>query len=294
MRTATADRIHYSKHMAFIPLELAGGDGSIETIDGPASMTSLHYRRSPLADPDEQLAILASPRVDSGPTGTGDFDADLASSGWPTLKPAAVEIFQINLGKLCNMTCRHCHVDAGPDRTEENMDRQTVDACLEAIDRSGAHTVDLTGGEPELNPHFEYLVDACIERGLHVMVRCNLTILVTHRFSYLPEWFAERGVEVVCSLPHYRKLNTDAQRGDGTYAKSLRALRGLNEAGYGFGDPGRVLTLVANPTGAFLAGNQASLEAEWKDVLLEKPRRPLRPAADAKQHADFPVSRVAA
>lgn len=255
--------------MAFIPLELAGGDGSVETIDGPAAVASLHYRRSPLAEPDEQLARLASARIGVGPTETGDFDADLASAGWYSLEPDSVEIFQINLGKLCNMTCRHCHVDAGPDRTDENMDRQTVDACLHAIDRSGAHAIDLTGGEPELNPHFEYLVDSCITRDLHVMVRSNLTLLATQRYQHLPAWFADRGVEVVCSLPHYRKLGTDAQRGEGTYEKSIRALSSLNEAGYGRGDPKRMLTLVANPTGAFLAGNQASLETEWKAALLE-------------------------
>jgi radical SAM/Cys-rich protein len=183
------------------------------------------------------------------------------------LHPEQLEIFQINVGKLCNMTCRHCHVDSGPDRVEENMDRATVDACLRAIDRSGAHTVDLTGGAPELNPHFEYLVDACVERGLHVMDRCNLTILTTRPYQHLPEWFAERGVEIVCSLPHYRKLNTDAQRGKGTYEKSLQALRRLNEAGYGHGDPRLKLTLVTNPVGAYLAGNQASLEREWKEAL---------------------------
>jgi radical SAM/Cys-rich protein len=189
------------------------------------------------------------------------------------LRPAPLEIFQINVGKLCNMTCRHCHVDAGPDRTDENMDRETAEACLRAIDHilaqpgSALHTVDLTGGAPELNPHFERLVEECVARGLHVIDRCNLTILTTRRYRHLPEWLAERGVEVACSLPHYRKLGTDAQRGDGTYARSIEALRALNAAGYGQGDPARRLTLVTNPVGAFLAGNQASLEAEWKREL---------------------------
>lgn len=147
------------------------------------------------------------------------------------------------------------------------MDRETVDACIEAIKISGAHTVDLTGGAPELNPHFEYLVETVTGMGKHVIDRCNLTILTTRRYQHLPNWFAERGVEVVCSLPHYRKLGTDAQRGDGTYEKSLRALKMLNEAGYGKGDPKLQLTLVTNPVGAFLAGNQASLEEEWKNAL---------------------------
>ena len=242
--------------------------------DGPKRTTSLYGRRTPLAAPEAQLRALHGVRVTLGPTGTGRFHADLAASGWADgLTPAPLEVIQINVGKLCNMTCRHCHVDSGPDRTAENMDRETVDACLRAIDHirvhphHALHTVDLTGGAPELNPHFESLVDACVERGLHVIDRCNLTILTVRRYRHLPGWFAERGVEVACSLPHYRQLGTDAQRGDGTYEKSIRALRALNEVGYGQGDPARVLTLVTNPVGAFLAGSQRSLEAEWKAAL---------------------------
>ena len=250
-----------------IPLDVIVDDGNTERVDGPRPTTSLRYRREPLSSPHEQFRVLDAADIDGGPTGTGDFQADLAASGWPDLQPTGLEIFQINLGKLCNMTCRHCHVDSGPDRTEENMDRETVDACLRAIDRSGAHTVDLTGGAPELNPNFEYLVDACVDRGLDVIDRCNLTILTTRPYQHLPVWFAERGVEVVCSLPHYRAFNTDAQRGSGTYRKSIEALEALNDAGYGYGDPDRQLTLVTNPVGAFLAGNQASLETEWKEAL---------------------------
>ena len=250
-----------------IPLDVIVDDGHAERVDGPRPTTSLRYRREPLSSPAEQFRALHAVDLDGGPSGTGRFDADLEAAGWDELKPSTLEIFQINLGKLCNMTCRHCHVDSGPDRTEENMDRETVDACIEAIDRSGAHTVDLTGGAPELNPHFEYLVDACVDRDLHVIDRCNLTILTTRPYQHLPEWFAERGVEVVCSLPHYREFNTDAQRGSGTYQKSIQALHALNDAGYGTGDPDRQLTLVTNPVGAFLAGNQASLEGEWKEAL---------------------------
>ena len=266
----------------------ASGDGSAQPIslpvlsaelladvqDGPKRTTSLYGRRTPLAEPGVQLDTLDAVPLALGPTGTGSFHADLVASGWSGgLRPAPLEVFQINVGKLCNMTCRHCHVDSGPDRTDENMDRAAVDACLGAIDRilahpdAALHTVDLTGGAPELNPHFEYLVDECLARGLHVIDRCNLTILTVRRYRHLPAWFAERGVEVACSLPHYRELGTDAQRGEGTYAKSLRALDALNAAGYGQGDPERVLTLVTNPVGSFLAGSQASLEAEWKAAL---------------------------
>ena len=243
--------------------------------DGPKRTTSRYARRTPLAAPAQQLRALDDVPLHDGPTGTGSFHADLGASGWRNgLRPAPLEIFQINIGKLCNMTCRHCHVDSGPDRVEENMDRVAVDACLSAIDRilahpdgGSLHTVDLTGGAPELTPHFEYLVDACVARGLHVIDRCNLTILRVRRYQHLPEWLAERGVEVACSLPHYRKMGTDAQRGDGTYGKSIEALKALNAAGYGQGDPEKVLTLVTNPVGSFLAGAQDSLEREWKEAL---------------------------
>ncbi len=251
-----------------IPLTLAG-DGASVNVEGPRSTTSLRYRRSPLASPEEQIRQLDAVALTIGPTQSGNFVADIEKSGWPALRPAQLDIFQINLGKLCNMTCRHCHVDSGPDRTEENMDRETVDACIEAIKNSGAHTVDLTGGAPELNPHFEYLVDRVTQMGKHVIDRCNLTILTVRKYQHLPAWFAERGVEVVCSLPHYRKLGTDAQRGDGTYEKSLKALKMLNDVGYGQGNPKLKLTLVTNPVGAFLAGNQTSLESEWK-IALQK------------------------
>jgi len=216
--------------------------------------------------PETQLQVLDGIDLAHRPS-EGVFDREIAAAGWQDFNPGRLEIFQINVGKLCNMTCRHCHVDAGPDRVAQNMDRATIDACLVALDQTGAHTVDITGGAPELNPHFRYLVQACVDRGLHVIDRCNLTVLLLPKFADLPEWFAERGVEVVCSLPHYRKLNTDSQRGDGTYEKSIAALLRLNGAGYGQGDPGKVLTLMHNPAGAFLPGNQASMEGDWKSAL---------------------------
>ena len=267
---------------------------------GPKHTTSLHARRTPLAAPAAQFGALNAAELTSGPTGTGNFAADLAASGWPSLNPAPLETFQINVGKLCNMTCRHCHVDSGPDRTDENMNRTDVDACLAAIDHilaspdSALHTVDLTGGAPELNPHFEYLVDACVARGLHVIDRCNLTILLVRRYEHLPQWMAERGVEVACSLPHYRKLGTDAQRGDGTYEKSIRALRRLNEAGYGQGDPERVLTLVTNPRRRVFGGQPGLARRRVEGGAAEEPRRDVRPAFRAQQHADVALPRMAA
>ena len=229
---------------------------------GPKRVASLRSRRVPLSDPADQLRLLRSVDLPDG-----EFESAVRLAGHEGLRPARLEILQVNLGKLCNMTCAHCHVDAGPDRVEENMDEETVELCLEVLDRSGASTLDVTGGAPELNPHFGRLVDEAVKRGVHVIDRCNLTVLLLPRFRDLPEWLAARGVEVVCSLPHYRKLNTDRQRGDGTYEKSIEALRRLNAAGYGQGDPERRLTLMSNPAGAFLAGAQASMEREWREAL---------------------------
>ncbi len=232
-------------------------------------LTTLAARRLPLADPRQQIATLDALDLGASPYG-GDFEAALAAAGRQGLGPAALEIFQINLGKLCNMTCRHCHVDAGPDRTDAVMDRATAEECLRALDRTAAHTLDLTGGAPELNPSFRWLVDEAVRRGKHVIDRCNLTVLLIPSQRDLPAFLAERSVELVCSLPHVRRRNTDAQRGEGTYERSLRALRLLNEEGYGQGDPRRVLTLVTNPTGAYLPAGQGSLEREWKDALARE------------------------
>jgi radical SAM/Cys-rich protein len=232
----------------------------------PNPTTSLFRRHSPLAESDYQLQLLADRDLTNLPH-QGDFAATIAPHGWAELKPSQLEIFQINLGKLCNMACRHCHVDAGPDRTMENMDRATIDHCLRALDQTAAHTVDITGGAPELNPHFRDLVDQCVQRGKQVIDRCNLTVLLLPGKTDLPEFFADRGVEVVCSLPHYRQRNTDAQRGDGTFEKSIVALKRLNQVGYGQGDPTKKLTLMSNPVGAFLSSSQSKLEQEWQEGL---------------------------
>jgi radical SAM/Cys-rich protein len=165
------------------------------------------------------------------------------------------------------MTCRHCHVDAGPDRTDAMMDDATVGLVTAKIRSSRAHTVDLTGGAPELHPRFRSVVQAAADAGKHVMDRCNLTVLLLPRNAGLVDWLAERNVEIVASLPHYRRPNTDAQRGDGVFERSVRALRVLNAAGYGKGDPQRRLTLVSNPAGAFLGASQSSVEREWREGL---------------------------
>lgn len=201
-----------------------------------------------------------------------DFDAAIAASAesngvGPVLRAGRARILQVNVGKLCNLSCRHCHVDAGPHRTAENMTRDTMERCLDLLDRTGADTLDVTGGAPELHPHFRWFVDQAASRGVHVIDRCNLTVLLLAQSADLPAFLGERGVEIVASLPHWRRPNTDAQRGEGVYDRSIEAMRRLNDAGYGVGDPRRRLTLVHNPAGAFLPGSQASMEREWKAGL---------------------------
>lgn len=179
---------------------------------------------------------------------------------------------QINVGKLCNQACAHCHVDAGPDR-DELMSRATMERVFAALDNlertedATITTLDITGGAPELNPNFRFLVRQARSRGLSVIDRCNLTILSLPSQSDLPEFLAEHEVEVVASLPHYRKLNTDAQRGEGVFERSIRGLRRLNEVGYGAGDAKRRLVLMLNPVGAFMPPPQHSTELEWKREL---------------------------
>ena len=234
----------------------------------PAEAEPENLGRTPQRfSPSAQRAVLSSVSVDGSRL---DFQGRLAALGQPTLCRSEIEIFQINLGKLCNMSCRHCHVDAGPDRSDAMMDAVTVEACLRALERTGAHTVDLTGGAPELHPQFRYIVESARARGKHVIDRCNLTVLLTRRMEDLPEWLAHHEVEVVCSLPHYAALNTDTQRGEGTFSKSIEALRRLNAVGYGQGDPRRRLTLMSNPAGAFLAAPQASVEADWRRALTTR------------------------
>ena len=229
----------------------------------PRAALTLRRREAPLASTARQREMLAAvPLTREGRR--VEFDAYAG-----TLAPGRLDIFQVNLGKLCNMTCRHCHVDAGPDRTDAMMADETVERVIAAIARTGAHTVDITGGAPELCPSFELLVTEARRLGRHVMDRCNLTVLATPRGRDLPELLARNRVEVVASLPHYRRIGTDRQRGDGVFEASIGALRRLNAVGYGR-DPELRLVLVTNPVGAFLPAGQASLEAEWKRELATR------------------------
>src|SRR5262245_32836849 len=228
----------------------------------PRAATTLRKRSSPLAATAEQLRTL-----EELPLERDGGRIEFAALAGADLRPGALEIFQVNVGKLCNMTCRHCHVDAGPDRTDAVMPDAIVDQVIAAIGRTSAHTVDITGGAPELHPRFRDLVEATAAAGKHVMDRCNLTVLLLPRNRGLIDWLAARAVEIVASLPHYRRPNTDAQRGQGVFDRSIEAMRLLNAAGYGRGDPARRLTLVSNPAGAFLGASQATAEREWRQSL---------------------------
>ncbi|MFN0009576.1 MAG: arsenosugar biosynthesis radical SAM (seleno)protein ArsS [Planctomycetota bacterium] len=231
----------------------------------PKTLPTLAARGSELASGASQLATLA--RVPLRDERGGDFGRHLERAGLAPLRASGIEVLQINVGKLCNQTCAHCHVDAGPTRTEV-MTPETAQLCLEVLARTGIPTLDITGGAPELCPSFEHLVRESRRLGRRVIDRCNLTVLTLPRSDHLPAFLAENRVEVVCSLPHYRALSTDRQRGDGVHARSIEALQRLNAVGYGRGGAGLRLVLVTNPVGAFLPGaSQAAMLAEWKHEL---------------------------
>jgi len=222
---------------------------------------SLLATRHPLAATDEQQQALAR-------AGAPPFDDVLARNGLPLLTTARVEVLQVNVGKLCNQTCAHCHVDAGPDRREA-MSRETAHKVIELLRRHDIRTLDITGGAPELNPQFRFLVDEASKLGRRIIDRCNLTVLTLPGQADLLLYLADRKVEVTASLPSFRQTGTDAQRGDGVFRKSITALQKLNDVGYGKGT-GLVLDLVHNPVGAFLPGSQASLERDYRRELSTK------------------------
>jgi len=183
-----------------------------------------------------------------------------------SLHRLAIDTVQINVGKLCNQACLHCHVEAGPKRTEI-MDRHTAELTLDFIRAAAPQTVDITGGAPELNPSFRWLVEQNRSEGRHVIDRCNLTILFESGQEDLPQFLADQRVEIVASLPCYSEGNVTKQRGQGVYDKSIEALRRLNRIGYGTDDSGLVLNLVYNPVGAYLPPPQATLEIDYKREL---------------------------
>jgi radical SAM/Cys-rich protein len=217
---------------------------------------------NPLSEPAHQLRVLAGGKH-------APFEQTLARSGLPPLRAAGIQVLQVNVGKLCNQTCGHCHVDAGPERREV-MTRETMALCLDVLARTGIPTLDVTGGAPEMNPHFRWFVGEAHGLGCHVIDRCNLTILLAPGYDDLPDFLARRRVEVVASLPCYLPQNTDAQRGAGVFDKSIEALRRLNAAGYGQPESGLVLTLVYNPLGPTLPPPQAALAAAYRKELATR------------------------
>lgn len=184
------------------------------------------------------------------------------------LVSATIDTLQVNVGKLCNQACKHCHVDASPRRTEI-MQRKTIDACLQVLRENNFATLDITGGAPELIPDFRYFVTEAKKVGTHIIIRHNLTVMFEENQTDLPEFFAENEVEVVSSLPYFLQQQTDAQRGTGVFDKSIEALKKLNKVGYGIEEKLK-LNLVYNPVGAFLPPEQSAIEADFKRELKSR------------------------
>lgn len=228
-------------------------------------LKSLKRLNHKLSSPEGQIEVLD----DFESINISSFENKMGDIGLYPLKPTNVEIFQVNVGKMCNQVCAHCHVDAGPDR-KEIMTKETMQACIEAIRDTDIKTVDLTGGAPEMNPNFRWFVEELSALGKQMIVRCNLTIILANpKYNDLPEFFRKHNINVVSSLPYFTAKRTDAQRGDGVFDKSIKALKMLNEVGYGKEDSGLKLDLVYNPAGAFLPGDQQTLTSQFKRKLLE-------------------------
>jgi radical SAM/Cys-rich protein len=230
-------------------------------------MKSLKASGHQLSSPTAQIELLEQQaETRQRPT----FRDQLQSIDLFPLRPTGLDVLQINVGKMCNQVCKHCHVDAGPDR-KEIMTRETMQHCLDVLAQTSIPVVDLTGGAPEMNPDFRWFVEAIRQLGRHVIVRCNLTIIVANpKYNDLPDFFRQHQVEVVSSLPFYNADKTDRQRGQGVFQDSIKALHLLNAVGYGQPDSGLVLNLVYNPAGAFMPGSQVSLEQQFKRVLLSE------------------------
>ncbi|MEZ6092091.1 MAG: arsenosugar biosynthesis radical SAM protein ArsS [Pirellulaceae bacterium] len=228
-------------------------------------LKTLHRTGHPLSSPAAQLRILQD---DSRGVAT-PFGDRLAEGGLPVLHRRTLETLQVNVGKVCNQTCSHCHVDAGPDR-RESMSEETAQDVIDFLARSDVATLDITGGAPEMNPNFRMLVREARRLGKQVIDRCNLTILLAGGFTDLPGFLAGHHVKIIASLPCYLEQNCDAQRGSGVFAKSIEAIRKLNALGYAQPDSQLCLDLVYNPTGLGLPPAQPELEASYKTELEKR------------------------
>ena len=233
-----------------------------------ALLKSLSARKDDLSKPENQLTFLSNGIFKEGELPL--FKDKIAQTGNAPLKPKKLEILQLNLGYICNQVCSHCHVDAGPDR-KEIMTKETMEQCLEVIKTTKAHTLDLTGGAPEMNPNFRWFVEEASKAGIKdFIVRSNLTIILANKkYHDLPEFFKKYKVHVVSSLPFYKREKTDKQRGNGVFNKSIKALQMLNAAGYAQPGTNLKLDLVYNPAGAFLPTNQEALQKDFKKALKE-------------------------
>ena len=232
------------------------------------AQTSLKKRHSDLAASNRQLEILSSGIFSNGELET--FKSKISKTNQFPLKAKKLEILQINVGYMCNQVCEHCHVDAGPDR-KEIMTKETMLECIQIIKNTDAHTLDLTGGAPEMNPNFRWFVEEASKAGVKdFIVRSNLTIIRANKKYYdLPDFFKKHNVHVISSMPHWTRGKTDKQRGNGVFDKSIKALQELNARGYGLTDSNLRLDLVYNPSGAFLPGDQSSMEKDFKKALME-------------------------
>ncbi|MDG1040231.1 MAG: arsenosugar biosynthesis radical SAM protein ArsS [Polaribacter sp.] len=232
------------------------------------SKKSLLARNNDLANTKRQIEVLSNGQFANGELPT--FAKKIAATNQFPLRPKKLEILQINMGYMCNQVCAHCHVDAGPDR-KEIMTIETMNQCLEVIKKTDAHTLDLTGGAPEMNPNFRWFVEEASKAGIKdFIVRSNLTIIQANKkYHDLPDFFKKHNVHVVSSMPHWTRGKTDKQRGDGVFDKSIKALQMLNNVGYGKENSDLKLDLVYNPSGAFLPGDQKALENDFKKALKE-------------------------
>jgi len=195
-----------------------------------------------------------------------EFKKKIAETVGGSLSAEALQILQVNVGYRCNMACKHCHVGAGPDRSEM-MEKDTVDQILAVLKKYDIRTLDITGGAPEMNPYFTYFVTEAKREGCHIIVHSNLTIFFEKGFEHLPEFYGEHDIEISASLPYYMDSSVDRVRGEGTFRKSIKAMKVLNSLGYGDGSGMRRLNLVYNPSGTFLAPAQKCLEEEYRREL---------------------------
>lgn len=198
-----------------------------------------------------------------------EFKDKISSIMTEPLRAADVKILQVNLGYLCNMACKHCHMEAGRAR-EQVMEGGTIESALKVLKENDIKALDITGGAPEMNPHFRYLIKEAKSLGCHIIARTNLTIFFEDGMYDIPEFYSDNGIEIVASLPYYLKSDVDRVRGNGTFQKSMEALKRLNGIGYANGSPDKKLNLVYNPAGPFLAPQQNALEEDYKRELHKR------------------------